>query len=698
MKSTLAILVIVVAAFPVSLGETAPNFIFYATPVAVYQRGVLLYSTEPFELTVVAAGTNVPYTTVALPAGESRVSLPVGTFVLRAVSYGVVRTAQVVVLKDPKPIYVAIVWHDHQAPNFYPNGTFFANYAFSHVCSKELEPYYDEGVYAFKAQALINNPGINVSEEISPPLLLQWEIGTSKGWTYGGAYYPPNGSCAAEVRWTMETFLNLSKEGREEWLTSFYAHPISGYILSQYGWYNLMKEDLIMGENITDSFTGVRQQGMWLPEMAFTMKDVDLINESGIRFTALSYGEYQGARPAPGYSKPSPFEPYIVEDPSTGRTIVAFFRDSAISNYIAFQNNDATAQDAAESAEQVVKMIYNATNGTGGLVTIALDGENWILDSSFPSNSALFLNDLYSLLDQEEAQGVMETVTLQQALERVPPTQVLNYVPTGSWVDMSFAKWTTQAQSVQQPMWQELNETHSAFKAAEALGANASLIRRAEIGLFHASDSDYYWAEYVDPSAVSAWCKYVDGVLNPLLGQVNISASRYHGGVDVRVVNALDRPANLSLIIGGTFKPDNGTAPVYYQLPMAPRSSASLTFKGTVGNDAQIWLTASGYPFKEAAIVVPSYSSIYAEIAALVLLVAGMVLYSVRARRQKRRGESAEAETGKRGPAPASRKSASERTLTQASFAESCSRQLDRARACSTRSQVRAHTPRPLGR
>ncbi len=640
MKSALALFAIVIAAFPVAFGEAAPNFVFYAAPVAVCERGVIVYSNQPFELTVIKAGSGAQYITIALPAGESRVSLPVGSFILRATSSGIVRTAQVQVLKDPKPIYVAIVWHDHQAPNFYPNGTFFSDYAFSHVCSKELEPYYDEGVYAFKAQALLNNPGINVSEEISPPLLLQWEIGTSKGWIYDGNYHSPNGSCASEVRWTMETFLNLSKEGREEWLTDFYAHPISGYILSHYGWYNLMEQDLRMGENITDSFTGVRQQGMWLPEMAFTMKDVDLLNESGIRFTVLSYGEYEGAHAAPGYSKPSPFEPYVIEDPLTKKTIIAFFRDSAISNYIAFQNNDATEQAAAESAEQVIKMIYNATNGTGGVVTIALDGENWIIDSSFPANSAYFLNVLYSLLEQEQAEGVMETVTLQQALRKVPPTQVLDYVPTGSWVDMSFAKWTTQAKSVQQPMWNELNATHSAFKAAEVLGANASLIKEAEIGLFHASDSDYYWAEYVDPGPVSAWCKYVDEVLQPILGKENISVSRYAGGLKVVVVNGLDRYVSLSVIVGGTFVPKNGTSPVNYTLRLAPLSSAQLELKGSVGSNATVWLAASRYAFKEVSVISPSYSFLIVYAVVLAALASVIGLYSWRRRRVSERGQA----------------------------------------------------------
>jgi len=631
MRLAWALLALLLLPFPGVLGQASGNFVFYADPVAVSARGVLLYSSAPFVLGVYSSGKLV--NTFMVPAGQSRVSLPPGNYQLRATSNGITRSAEVQVVADPKPIYVAIVWHDHQAPNFYPNGTFFSNYAFYHVCSDELQPYYRYGVYAFKAQALLNNPGINVSEEVSPPLLLQWEIATSKGYEYQGSYYPPNGTCAKEVRWVMDTFLNLSREGRDEWLTSFYAHPISGYILSRYGWFNLMKEDLIMGENITDSFTDVTQKGAWLPEMAFTMKDVDLLNESGIRFTVLSYGEYLGAEAAPGYKKSSPFQPYVVEDPSTGKTTVAFFRDSAISNYIAFQNNDATAQQAAQSAEAVVRMIYNATNGTSGVVTIALDGENWILDSRYPYNSALFLNDFYALLDEEEAEGVMETVTLQQALEKVPPTQVLRYVPTGSWVDMSFAKWTTQAQSVQLPMWDELNAAHSAYKAAQLLGANFSTLRKAQIGLFHASDSDYYWAEYVDPGPVSVWCKYVEGLLQPVLGKENITVSAYSGGLKVRVANGLDREVNLSVIVGGTFRPANGTAPFNYTVTLAPYSSIALAFRGSPGSNATVLLAASRYPFKSVSLTQPSYSFILIYAVVVIGLVTLIAVYSLRRRK-----------------------------------------------------------------
>jgi len=618
-------------------------FVFYAVPLTPSGRSVEVFASQRAMVSVYGQEGFVER--VRVPEGWSSVTLTTGKYSLVAnpvdASTPTGYDAQVVVLPstDPDPIYVAIVWHDHQAPNFYPNGTFFSDYAFQHVCSDELSPYYPEGVYAFKAQALLDNPLINVSEEVSPPLLLQWEIATSKGWTYDGDYHSPNGACAEEIRWVMDAFLNLSKEGRDEWLTSFYAHPISGYILSKYGWFDLMKDDLLLGENITDPFTGVHQEGMWLPEMAFTMKDVDLINESGIRFTVLSYGEYLGAQAAPGSSKLTPYAPYVVLDPSTNRTIIAFFRDSSISNYIAFQNDEATAQQAAESAEQVVNMIYNATGGKTGVVTIALDGENWILDSGYPSNSAIFLNDLYGLLQKEQEEGVMYTVTLQQALKKVPPAGVLDYVPTGSWVDMSFAKWTTEAQAIQSPMWEDLNQTHAYYKAAELLGANSSLLKKAEIGLFHASDSDYYWAEYVDPEPVQVWCSYVRGLMSGFLGELGLSAKLVRGGIQINVSNGLNRPVNLSVVVGGDFEVAKGRIPLNYTLTLGPRSRDELFVPGRAAGDVYVWLSAGPYPFQEVTLRVPSYSFLMVYVIVVILIVGLLAAYSLRVRKGREGGK-----------------------------------------------------------
>ncbi|MDP7975490.1 MAG: hypothetical protein RAK24_04980, partial [TACK group archaeon] len=191
---------------------------------------------------------------------------------------------------------------------------------------------------------------------------------------------------------------------------------------------------------------------------------------------------------------------------------------------LGFQNNWQTDSDAASAAQNYVNMILN-TNANGGVVTIALDGENWIIMSKFPPQAAYFLNQLYKLLDQEEAQGLIRTVTLQQALRYDPPTQVLNYVPTGSWVEMSFAQWTTLNQYVQNNEWSNLYMGHFFYKAAQNETRNftlvpdgVSLLRKVEIALFHASDSDYYWAGFNEPFAVYAWVTYEEGLLRKYTG------------------------------------------------------------------------------------------------------------------------------------------------------------------------------------
>ncbi|MGC8632718.1 MAG: hypothetical protein ACP5UI_03075 [Thermoprotei archaeon] len=607
----------------------------------------------PFNLSIREGGRLVYFTILSNGSTSSgSVELPAGTYTAVA-SYenGQVIKEGFTVGPDPAPIYVAFVWHDHQAPNFYPNGTFFAPWAFYHVLSNELEPYYPKGVYSFKAQALIDNPGINVSEEVSPPLLLQWEIAVSKGWYYSGEYHSPNGTYARAIRWTMNAFLNLSKSGRDEWLTSFYAHPISGYILSQYGWFNLMKEDLVMGENLTDSFTGVRQEGMWTPEMAFTMQNIDLMNETGIRITALSERAYDGATPAPGFSKSTLFQPYVVEDPSTGRTSIVFFRDAYLSNYLGFNNTLPTEQAAMDSARTFVSDIL-ATQAHGGVVTIASDGENWIIMAKFPANVALFLNQTYALLDQEEQQGLVETVTLQQALKYVPANVTLNFVPTSNWVDgvNNWAQWTTGNQYVETQEWNELASAHSAFKAAMILTDNftglengSTVYRNAVIGLFHASDSDYYWAQYVTPTAVLVWTNYVKQEIAPILSSVTLNVSKEANGLDITVQNGLHRGITVSLIVSGSgFSPTSGLLPMNLTFPVPASGERSIQLEGSFSGPAAYSVSLSAGPcvFKTYSAGKPLSSSSLGDfgfllLPALAILLLGAYVYAARRRYKK---------------------------------------------------------------
>jgi len=354
--------------------------------------------------------------------------------------------------KDRKPLILLLVWHEHQAPNVLPDGKYFGEWAFYHTFSNELSPTFNGGPYMYHAYELIKHKEIKAIEHLSPSLLYQWNSSLTRGYALeNGAYVPPNSSELEKVRWTLSTFKLLAKEGRAEVLTSVFAHTITGFLLDHYNMSDVVSNELKIGKNITENVIGVVPTGVWTPEMAFSMKNINIYNSNALYYTFLdSKYHFQEAKG----NKSNIYEPYILRD-EDGRQIVVFFRDQEVSDQIGFQNNFISKEDADSFARDLVIKILekawlnNDTYKSYRVFTIALDGENWMIFSKTPSNAALFLDYFYSYLEEAQRDKALMTCTAKEALSFVKPTKVLYFVPTTSWLD-SFDKWTTEkAQSNQ---------------------------------------------------------------------------------------------------------------------------------------------------------------------------------------------------------------------------------------------------------
>ena len=83
-----------------------------------------------------------------------------------------------------KPM-VLFVWHNHQAPNYYPDGTYFSRWHIEHFFHDRLTPYYsldmvynksiypDMGTYYLHYYLLTKYPHVKVNLHFSPSLLYQ---------------------------------------------------------------------------------------------------------------------------------------------------------------------------------------------------------------------------------------------------------------------------------------------------------------------------------------------------------------------------------------------------------------------------------------------------------------------------------------------------------------------------------------------
>ncbi|MGC9202311.1 MAG: glycoside hydrolase family 57 protein [Thermoproteota archaeon] len=455
---------------------------------------------------------------VSLPNKEGEV---VVSFVVKNFMF-IVKRKDVKILvadsKDRKPLILLLVWHEHQAPNVLPDGKYFGEWAFYHTFSNELAPTFNGGPYMYHAYELIEHKGIKVIEHLSPSLLYQWNSSLVNGYTLeNGVYVPPNSSELEKVRWTLNTFKLLAKEGRVEVLTSVFAHTITGFLLDNYNMSDVINNELKIGKTVTESIIGVVPTGVWTPEMAFSMKNVNVYNSNNLYYTFLdSKYHFLGSRG----NKSSIYEPYILKD-EDGKQIVVFFRDQEVSDQIGFQNNFLSKEDADSFARNLVIKILekawlsNETYTSYRVFIIALDGENWMIFSKTPSNAALFLDYFYGYLEQAQEDKVLMTCTAKEALTFLKPTRVLYFIPTNSWLG-SFDKWTTE--KAQTSQWKQVELLYKKLEAYKQVHGEDDNFKRAMFAFYNALDSDYWWAEFYSPQVISSWLSYAQSCLSETKG------------------------------------------------------------------------------------------------------------------------------------------------------------------------------------
>ncbi|ADI32150.1 glycoside hydrolase family 57 protein [Staphylothermus hellenicus] len=435
-----------------------------------------------------------------------------------------------------KPPMILFVWHNHQAPNYWPDGTFFANWHIDHFFKDSLTPYFkidntypDMGTYYLHYYLLKKYPNIKVNLHYSPSLLYQLYIAANKGFTIydpntgSTRKIPPNSSLAQAIKDFFKGLKQLHDEGRAYLLTTEFAHTIAGYIMEKLNIPYLLKYDIWLGKEWTKKVLGVDTDAIWTAEMAWSDKLVPIYLDLGIKYTVLD-GTYHfpGARGDKG----TIFEPYIIKD-NEGRELIVFFRDQEVSDgYIGFTNNDwGDARTADRDARALYYHIYNKHSFKNykypPIEVIAADGENWILFAPSHANGALFLDRIYKYVSRLTDQGIMNTGTFSDAVKVHPPERVLTSITWTSWLG-GWGKWTTEQGAKHKEEWEKLYERIGKYKAymyyknidsynkfIDEIKKNPKF-NESVIDLIHAIDSDFWWSEFFSPGVIDAWLEEFD--------------------------------------------------------------------------------------------------------------------------------------------------------------------------------------------
>jgi len=238
-----------------------------------------------------------------------------------------------------------------------------------------------------------------------------------------------------------------------ELITTPFYHPLMPLLLmnnisgpmgsiNKSNYYSDLVAQLIYGKGQFYHFFGSWPVGVWAPESALSYDVIQALNQSGYIWTQGSeWTLQQSGVDALAYGQPGSnitnmenlYTPYIVIGPNNTKIIV-FFRDGYLSNAWGFNYGSMPTYQAVAAFINYLKGIYNAIpmnmhNNT--LVTVALDGENWMFMSSFEEDGVPFLEALYKAL--EENSSYIHTVTPQQYLSTHHNLPVLHHLATGTW-------------------------------------------------------------------------------------------------------------------------------------------------------------------------------------------------------------------------------------------------------------------------
>lgn len=175
---------------------------------------------------------------------------------------------------------------------------------------------------------------------------------------------------------------------------------------------------------------GRSPEGMWLPETAVDIETLEILAETGIKFTLLAPRQANRVRRVRKGAKwhdvggggIDPTTAYLCYLPSK-RTITLFFYDGPISQDIAFGG----LLNNGEAFAQRILSAFNDHRDWPQIVHIATDGESYGHHHRFGDMALAFC------LNFIESQNLAKITNFGEYLEKHPPTHVVELFENSSW-------------------------------------------------------------------------------------------------------------------------------------------------------------------------------------------------------------------------------------------------------------------------
>ncbi len=479
-------------------------------------------------------------------------------FMFEDYAKGVVKESMpLIVVKDGEPIYVSFVWHHHQAPQFFPDGSYKDVWPFLHVIRGSFYGY-EGGPYKVHLTVHEKHPLFKDVDHLSPSLLDQWVRSIKEGYHWNNEVVDKNDPRIRMIEEVLSRYREKVANNLIEPLGSVYAHTILGFLLrksKELGMCEfiraLIEWEIKKGLKIVEQTLGKSPKGVWTPEMFWEMELVDIYSKNGVLYTILCEQHFRKS----GGEKDTVYEPYIVEDPISGSRIYVFFRDIRLSDWLSFEVNFADQKQADISARRfVIELVKRRDVKPNGIVTIALDGENWMIMPSYKKYAPYFLERIISYIERSD---IIKMTTLSEYLEKYKPTKILYYVPYGSWIGLSDSQWTGNEKD---ETWKYVLEKLKLVESLYHLFPEPDMmlkdpetpLYKAFLAAAIALDSDFYWfgEDERERNFVKKWADEAEKIAKSVLERISVDVvEKAENSATLRISNETGYLIKIQVIV-----------------------------------------------------------------------------------------------------------------------------------------------------
>lgn len=232
---------------------------------------------------------------------------------------------------------------------------------------------------------------------------------------------------------------------------------------------------------------GQRPLGLWPSEGSVSEPVLRLVSEAGIQWIATDDGILHRSLARSNLPPPTYHQVAVWRECAD---LAIFFRHHELSDRIGFRYAALSPEAAVADLVGALRRIHETipADGSGAVLTIALDGENpW---ESYPGQGVPFLRSLYTALLTDP---VLAPVTPARFLQENPSRRTLERLVPGSWIDGTFRICAGHPEDHR--AWELLARARHALVQAQAQpdGPSPEAIQAAWEALYAAEGSDWTW-------------------------------------------------------------------------------------------------------------------------------------------------------------------------------------------------------------